>query len=158
METIRKYIQSLLFERKLSCAEWVYDKHFDSLDLATKNYLRKLIKSKEILDEIKNLFPVNIPSSNGDSEESAESDDDVDEENKTDCRVGITWFIRMHCLIRYVLSASRQVVIAMTHSLKKEKRTIQSKRGNAGKGQLTLGKVRARCTDSDYWHYQNKSS
>ena len=80
METIRKYIQSLLFERKLSCAEWVYDKHFDSLDLATKNYLRKLIKSKEILDEIKNLFPVNIPSSNGDSEESAESDDDVDEE------------------------------------------------------------------------------
>ena len=80
METIRKYIQSLLFERKLSCAEWVYDKHFDSLDLATKNYLRKLIKSKEILDEIKNLFPVNIPSSNGDSEESAESDDEIDEE------------------------------------------------------------------------------
>lgn len=76
METIRHHIQSLLFERKLSCAEWVYDKHFDSLDLATKNYLRKLIKSKEILDEIKTLFPTTVPSSSGDSEESAESDDD----------------------------------------------------------------------------------
>ena len=76
METIRKYIQSLLFERKLSCAEWVYDKHFDSLDLATKNYLRKMIKSKEILDEIKTLFPSTVPISTDGSEESAESDDD----------------------------------------------------------------------------------
>ena len=76
METIRKYIQSLLFERKLSCAEWVYDKHFDSLDLATKNYLRKMIKSKEILDEIKTLFPVNIPSENESDETPTESDDD----------------------------------------------------------------------------------
>ena len=76
METIRKHIQSLLFERKLSCAEWVYDKHFDSLDLATKNYLRKLIKSKEILDEIKTLFPSTVPISTDGSEESAESDDD----------------------------------------------------------------------------------
>ena len=75
METIRKYIQSLLFERKLSCAEWVYDKHFDSLDLATKNYLRKMIKSKEILDEIKTLFPSTVPSEN-ESDDTPESDDD----------------------------------------------------------------------------------
>ena len=81
METIRHYIQSLLFERKLLCAEWVYDKHFDSLDLATKNYLRKLIKSKEILDEIKTLFPTTVPSSSGDSNETPEnSDDEIDEE------------------------------------------------------------------------------
>ena len=87
METIRKYIQSLLFERKLSCAEWVYDKHFDSLDLATKNYLRKLIKSKEILDEIKTLFPTTVPSSVGGSEESAESDDDEYDEETYESRL-----------------------------------------------------------------------
>ena len=49
-------------------------------------------------------------------------------------------------------------LIAMTHGLKKEKRAIQSKRRNACKSQLTLGKVGARCADSDYWHDQNKSS
>ena len=81
METIRHYIQSLLFERKLACAEWVWDKYQDSLDIATKNYIRKLIKSKEILDEMKILFPSTAPSSSGDSNETPEnSDDEVDEE------------------------------------------------------------------------------
>ena len=81
METIRNHIQSLLFERKLACAEWVWDKYHDSLDIATRNYIRKLIKSKEILDEMKILFPSTAPSSSGDSNETPEnSDDEVDEE------------------------------------------------------------------------------
>lgn len=80
METIRHYLTTLLYERKLDCAEYIWNTYHDSLDLVTKNFLRKLIKSKEILDDIRERFPVNVPSSVGRSEESAESDDDVDEE------------------------------------------------------------------------------
>ena len=75
METIKLYLSTLLYERKLDCAEYIWNTYHDSLDLSLKNFIRKLIKSKEILDDIKERFPVNIPSENG-SDESAESDDD----------------------------------------------------------------------------------
>ena len=80
MESIRQYLTTLLYERKLDCACYIWDTYHDSLDLITKNFLRKLIKSKEILDDIRERFPVNIPSENGGSDESADSDEDVDEE------------------------------------------------------------------------------
>lgn len=79
MESIKNYINCLLFERKLDCAVYVWENYLDSLDLSLKNYIRKLIKSKEILNDIKERFPCISPSL-GSSEESVESEDDDDEE------------------------------------------------------------------------------
>ena len=82
MESIRHYISNLLYERKLICAEYVMKEYFDALDAPTKIFLRKIIMTKTILDDIKQKFPINIPSSCGGSStgESTDSDDDVDEE------------------------------------------------------------------------------
>ena len=82
MESVRHYISNLLFERKLNCAEYVMKEYFDALDAPSKIFLRKIIMTKTILDDIKQKFPINILSSCGGSSsgESTESDDDVDEE------------------------------------------------------------------------------